>query len=365
LNKTMKHRAKKLISKIPRPKKTKDVAARFDQAVQDLPNITNETVAAHREEILSTARKYIYPLRLSKHRIVVVSTSLFTAVVVLFFIYCGLALYRFQSMSGFIYGVTQVIPFPIAKAGPSFVSYQDYLFQLRHYVHYYETQQNVDFSSKTGKQQLNNFKHQALQDVINVAFVKQLASKNHASVSSQQINNEIQLIKNQDGLGNNEKEFESVLNQFWGWSINDFKQELGQQLLSQDVVSKLDTATHARAQAALSALLKGADFGAIAAQYSDDATTKNNSGQFGFPIDQTTRNLSPQTVNTLLTLQPGQISGIINLGNALEIDKVISSSGGKIEAAHILLNFKSVNTYLAPLQSKEKIHNFVKLPELN
>jgi hypothetical protein len=95
LNKTMKHRAKKLISKIPRPKKTKDVAARFDQAVQDLPNITNETVAAHREEILSTARKYIYPLRLSKHRIVVVSTSLFTAVVVLFFIYCGLALYRF------------------------------------------------------------------------------------------------------------------------------------------------------------------------------------------------------------------------------------------------------------------------------
>jgi parvulin-like peptidyl-prolyl isomerase len=111
--------------------------------------------------------------------------------------------------------------------------------------------------------------------------------------------------------------------------------------------------------------LKGADFGAIAAQYSDDATTKNNSGQFGFPIDQTTRNLSPQTVNTLLTLQPGQISGIINLGNALEIDKVISSSGGKIEAAHILLNFKSVNTYLAPLQSKEKIHNFVKLPELN
>jgi parvulin-like peptidyl-prolyl isomerase len=361
----MKHKAKRIISKIPRPKKAKDVAARFDQAVHDLPNITNETVAEHREEILSTARKYIYPLRLSKHRIVVISTSLFAAVVLLFFIYCGLTLYRFQTTSGFIYGVTQVIPFPIAKAGPSFVSYQDYLFQLRHYVHYYETQQNVNFSSKTGKQQLDNFKHQAIQDVVNMAFIKQLASKNHVSVTNQQINTEIQLIKNQDGLSNNEKEFESVLNQFWGWSINDFKQELGQQLLSQDVVSRLDTATHARAQAALTALQKGATFATVAAQYSDDTTTKSNGGQFGFPIDQTTRNLSPQTVNTLLGLKPGQASGIVNLGNALEIDQVISVSNGKIEAAHILFNFKSINTYLAPLQKTEKVHTFIQLPKLN
>jgi parvulin-like peptidyl-prolyl isomerase len=361
----MKHKAKKLISKIPRSKKPKDVAARFDQAVHDLPNITNETVAEHREEILSTARKYIYPLRLSKHRIVVISTSLFTAVVVMFFIYCGFALYRFQSTSGFIYGVTQVIPFPITKAGPSFVSYQDYLFQLRHYVHYYETQQGIDFNSKTGKQQLDSFKHQALQDVINAAFVKQLASKNDVSVSSQQISTEIQLIKNQDGLGNNEKEFESVLNQFWGWSLNDFKQELSQQLLSQDVVSKLDSATHARAQAALGALQKGVSFATVAAQYSDDTTTKNNGGQFGFPIDQTTRNLSPETVNTLLSLKPGQISGIVNLGNALEIDQVISEANGKIEAAHILFNFQNINKYLTPLQSKEKVHTFIKLPKLN
>ncbi|HUD06201.1 MAG TPA: peptidylprolyl isomerase [Candidatus Saccharimonadales bacterium] len=358
----MKHNAKKILSKIPVRRKKKDVAARFDEAVQNLPKITNDTVSEHREEVLSTARKYIYPLQHSKHRIVVISTILFTLVVLLFFSYCGLALYRFQSNSGFIYGVTQVIPFPIAKAGPSYVSYDSYLFELRHYTHYYQTQQGINFNSPAGKDQLNSFKHQALREVIADAFVKQLASRNNVSVSSQQLNNEVDLIRYQDGLSNNEKEFEDVLSQFWGWTVADFKQELKQQLLSQDVVAKLDTATNQRAQSVLAALQNGADFGTLAGEYSDDTTTKSNGGQFSFLITQTTRNLSPQTLNTILNLKPGQISGIINIGNALEIDKVISTTNGNIQAAHILFNFNSINTYLQPLEAKEKIHTYIKLP---
>lgn len=357
----MKHKARKLLSKLPVPRKKKDVAARFDEAVQNLPKITNDTVSEHREEVLSTARKYIYPLQHSKHRIVVISASLFGLVVLIFFSYCGLSLYRFQSDSGFIYGVTQVIPFPIAKAGSSYVSYESYLFELRHYVHYYQTQQDIDFNSPAGRDQLNNFKQQALQQVITNAFVKQLASKNYVAVSSQQLNNEVDLIRYQDGLSSNEKEFQGVLSQFWGWTVADFKQELKQQLLSQNVVAKLDTATNRRAETVLASLQNGADFGTMAAQYSDDTTTKTNSGQFSFLINQTTRNLSPQTLNAILNLKPGDISGIIDIGNALEIDKVISDTNGNIQAAHILFNFNSINTYLKPLESKEKVHTYIKL----
>lgn len=352
-------RSERLLSKLPHRRKKRDVAARFSEAVQNLPKITNDTVAEHREEVLSSARRYIYPLQHSKHKIVKISATLFIILVVVFFAYCGLALYKLQSNSGFLYGVTQVLPFPIAKVGPSFVAYENYLFELRHYMHYYETQQQVDFSSTAGQKQLDNFKKQALQDVINNAYVKQLAAQNHVSVSNQEVNQEVALVQQQDNLGNNKKEFEAVLSEFWGWSLNDFKRELKQQMLAQKVVSKLDTATHQRAQQALAALKGGADFGTVAAQYSDDQSTKGNGGQFGFTIDANSRNIPPQTLNTLLSLKPGQISGIVNLGNALEIDKVISNDNGKIQAAHILFNFKSINDYIKPLAAKEKAHFYI------
>ena len=359
----MKHnKVKTLLAKRPRRRKKKDVSERFTEAVQTLPRITNDTVAAHREEVLSRARKYIYPLRHSKHRIVLISMALLVTVVIAFFAYCGLALYKFQSTSGFIYGVTQILPFPVAKAGPSYVAYENYLFELRHYEHYYQTQQQVNFNSTAGKEQLTSFKKEAMRNVINNAYIKQLAIKNHVSVSDQELNNEVALVERQDNLGNNQKEFDTVLNQFWGWSLSDFKRELGEQMLAQKVVSKLDTATNDRASAALTALQNGADFSKVATQYSDDLTTKANGGQFGFSVDVNNRNVSAQTLETLFSLKPGQISGIVNIGSALEIDKVISNQNGNIQAAHILFNFQSINTYLQPLEKTEKTHIFIKQP---
>ena len=124
----------------------------------EIPRITNETVATHREDVLKSARKYIYPLQHSKNRIVIITVSIIVIAVVAFFTYCTLALYKFQSYSTFLYKVTQVVPFPIARVGGHFVSYNNYLFELDHYVHYYQTQQKLNFNSTSGKQQLANYK---------------------------------------------------------------------------------------------------------------------------------------------------------------------------------------------------------------
>ena len=347
------------IAKMQFIRRKKDVAEKYDDAVQNLPRITTDTVAVHREEVLSKARKYIYPLKHSRHKIVFVSVSLFLGALIALFTYVVLSLYVFQSDSGFLYSVTQVIPFPIAKAGPDYVAYENYLFELRHYVHYYSTQLGVNFNSPSGKRQLISFKKQALQDVITNAYTKELAKKYDVSVSDSQLNQEVSLIRQQDGLAHNESEFESVLNEFWGWSLGDLKYQLKEQLLSQDIQSKLDTHTHQRAQAALKALKSGANFASVASQYSDDTYTKNNGGQFGFTINQNSQNISPQTLNTILRLKPGQISGIVNIGNALEIDKVISVSNGNIQAAHIVFNFRSINTYLVPFEKQYKTHTYI------
>ncbi len=358
----------KKIKKLLRPRKYREVIPEkelgpLETGPESVPRITNETVAAHREDVLSSARKYIYPLQHSKHRIVLVSTTLFIVTLVAFFSYCIIGLYRLKDTSTFLYGVTRVIPFPVAKIGGNYVAYENYLFELRHYTHYYETQQKLDFNSEAGRQQLAEYKKRALERVINDAYVKQLAKKNDVSVSNQELENQIVIVRNQNRLGASDRSFEDALKENFGWSVSDFKRSLKQQMLAQKVVSALDKEAHAKAEAALTELKAGADFGAVAKKSSEDPASKDNNGEFGFPIDKTNRDLSALTTDALFKLQPGKFSEIINVGYGLEIIKNIEQQADKIRAAHILFNFKDINEYLNPAKEEKKARLYINLPE--
>lgn len=354
----MKQKIKKVFKKPHLPKRG-EVGQKLEKAIEGLPRITNETVAEHREEMLSSARKYIYPLQHTKQRVIKVSVTLLVAAIVLFFAYVFLALYKFQSTSSFIYGVTQIFPLPVAKAGGSWVSYESYLFELRHYMHYYETQQRVNFASVSGQEQLDNFKKQALQQVVNDAYVKRLAAEHNIRVSTQDVDNAVTMLRNQNRLGSSDQEFSDVLREFWGWSVNDFKRELRQQLLAQKVAGELDTITSDRAHQALSALQGGKKFEAVAKQYSDDKATKDSGGEYPALIEHTNRDLPPQVIDELFRLKVGQASSIVNAGYTLEILKVLSASDGKVRAAHISFNFQSLDTHIKPLQQKHKPNYFI------
>jgi hypothetical protein len=329
------------------------------EADEGLPRITNETVAAHREEVLSSARKYIYPLQHSKHRVVKISVGLLVAAIVGFFVYFGLALYKFQSTSGFVYAVTQVIPFPVAKAGSSYVSYNSYLFELRHFIHYYQTQQQVDFNSKSGKEQLAEFKKRSMNKVIEVAYAKQLAKKHGVTVSGREIDNEIALVRSQNRLGGSDQVFRDVLNEFWGWSVTDFKRELRDELLEQKVVSQLDTKTHDKANAAYAQLQAGADFAEVAKKSSEDPATAPGGGVYPISIDRSNRDIAPQLVTALFSLKQNEVSSIINTGYRLEIVKVIQIDGDKVQAAHIAFNLKDISQYTTELQGAAKPRRFI------
>jgi hypothetical protein len=360
-SKKMKQKLKTLLSKRPRVslkvprllrRKKKDEV--LDEAIQGLPRITNETVAEHREEVLSSARKYIYPLTHSKHRVVIISAILVVAGLVLFFAYCLLALYKFNSSSTFIYRITQVIPFPVAKAGPSFVSYEDYLFELRHYMHYYETQQKVNFGDKQGREQLQTFRKQALDIVVNGAYVKQLAKDHDISVTDQELNDAIRIVRSQNRLGSDDQVFADVLKEFWGWSVNDFRRELRGQMLAQKVVATLDTETMARAKEAFAKIQAGEDFALIAKAYSADPAAKDTGGDYGYAIDKADRDLPPTVIDQLFKMREGEISSIVSTGNSLEILRLKTIEGSKVRAAHISFPFKSINVYIEPLREEHK-----------
>jgi len=335
----------------------KEVVAPTDEQV---PRITNENVTQHREDVLSGARKFIYPLRHSKHKIVVITVSLLVIAVIGFMSYTMLSLYRWQSTSAFTYQVTKVMPFPVARIGGNLISYENYLFELRHYIHYFETQQEIDFKTAQGKAQLAEQRKKSLENTINYAYVKKIAGEKNIKVNRSEVDAQIDLLRAQNKLGSDNKVFENVLKNYWGWTVADFRRSIEQELLTNKVMHALDTKTKVRADAALAELKAGKDFAAVAKKYSDDPATKNRGGELGFLVSKTDRNIPPQTIDALYKLKPGQVSGVIDIGYGLEIDKNISVQGEKIRAARIFFAYKDIGYYLNDYKDKQKAQVFIK-----
>lgn len=334
---------------------------RINQALENLPRITNETVAEHREEMLSSARKFIYPLQHSRGRIVKISVMLAIVGVITFLAYVLVALYKFQSNSTFVYGVTRVLPFPVAKAGDAWVSYESYLFELRRFIHYYESQQEADFNSKDGQVQLANFRQRSLQAVIDDAYIKRLAAENGVTVGNSEVDDAVALLREQNRLGGSDDEFRDVLREFWGWSVDDFRRELRQQLLAQKVVAKLDTQTADRARQAEARLKGGEAFAKVATEMTDDEQTRGSGGEYSFLVDRSSPNLSPKLVDELYRLKPGQVSAVIDTGYSLEIVRVNSMANDKLRAAHISFAYRPAATFIKPLADKQPPQRYIKL----
>lgn len=327
-----------------------------------VPKITTENVAEHREDVLSGARKYIYPLQHSKHKIVLLSTSLFLTAILVFSVLSVLFLYRFQTTSNFMYQVTKVVPFPVARSGGTFVSYENYLFELEHYIHYYENQQELSFDSDSGRAQLQSYKKRALDKVINDSYIKLIAKEKGIRVSGSEIDEQIRIAREQNRLGSSEKVFEDVLKDFWNWSVSDFRRSLSTEILQQKVLRALDTNAEIKATEALSRVTAGEDFAVVASEMSADVATKDEGGDFGF-VDKSNRNVSQQTVDTLFSLQTGQTSKVTivpyGTGYALAIVKNLETKEDQIRGAYIIIPITPVEEALNDIKDEKPYRLYI------
>ena len=326
-----------------------------------IPRITTENIHEHREEVLGGAKKFVYPLKHSRHKIVLISVSIFVALFVGFMSYILLSLYKFQDTSKFTYQVTKILPLPIARVGGSFVSYEDYLFELRHYIHYFENQQELDFSSQSGQDQLKEQKKRALDQVINETYIKKIAKEKGITVSSAEVDRQIELLRSQNRLGGDNQVFEDVLKDFWGWTISDFRRSIKNEILKNKVVQSLDPQVRERADRAKAEIASGKDFAAAAKEYSDDETTKDKGGELGFLVSKSDRNIPPQTAEVLFNLKPGEVSNVIDLGYGLEIIKNLGTEGDKVKAARIFFAYKDLDSYLNDYKDQQKARVYIKI----
>lgn len=337
--------------------KRKQAVAPTDDAI---PRITNETVSQHREEVLSGARKYIYPLKHSRHKVVLISVTILVVVLISFMSYLLLSLYKFQSTSEFTYQVTKIVPLPVARVGGKFISYENYLFELRRYIHYFESQPNVDFNTPQGKSQLDEQRKKALEKVVDQAYVKKMAKERDITVTGEEVDAQIKMLKEQNRLGNDSKVFEDVLKDYYGWSVSDFRRTIADQLLAQKLRAGVNPAAAAKAKDALAQLKSGKEFAAVAKELSEDAGTKDKGGEYGYLISKTDRSIPAQITSALFGLKPGQYSDVIDVGYGLVIVKNVGTEGDKAKAAVIVVKYEELDKFINDYKAKQKATVYIK-----
>jgi parvulin-like peptidyl-prolyl isomerase len=337
--------------------KRKQVVAPTDDAI---PRITNETVSQHREEVLSGARKYIYPLKHSRHKVVLISVTMLVIVLISFMTYMLLSLYKFQSTTAFTYQVTRVVPLPVARVGGKFISYENYLFELRRYIHYFETQPNVDFNTPQGKSQLDEQRKKALEKVVDQAYVKKISREKNITVSDSDIDAQIEILKTQSRLGNDSKVFEDVLKDYYGWSIADFRRTIASEILAQKLRASLNPEARTKANEALAQLKSGKDFATVAKETSEDVGTKDKGGEYGYLISKTDRSIPAQTTEAIFKLKAGEHSDIIDVGYGLVIVKNLGYEGDKAKASIVFFGYQDLDKFLNDYKAKQKATVYIK-----
>lgn len=343
---------KRILSKLPSIRRTQSASKTDDR-------ITNETVAEHREQILAGGRRFKYPVQYSRNKLVINSILVSIVSIVVLGLLAWWQLYLAQNSSKFMYRFTQLLPLPVAQVDGESVPYSDYLKRFRSSIHYLQEQNNLNVNSKDGQKEVQYRKRQELNNAIRDAYVNKLARENKVSVSDKEVTSFITTELAEKKVSESAYE-RTVLNNFYDWSMTDYRSVVRAELLKRKLSFAIDTAARDKAnrvQAALRA--EGADFGAIAKAESDDEQSRASGGDSG---SVSVKTFDPNgVVEAVLKLQPGQTTELIYGTDGYYIAKLTSKNDQTVQFQFIKIELKEFEKRLAAVKAAKKIKEFISI----
>lgn len=348
----MKNYLNKLTAKFKRGRKNSDKSS--------VPRITNDTLAEHREAVISKGKRYKYPMQQTKNRTVIISTLIAAGLLIGVASLTWWQLYRAQNTSQFMYRITQILPLSVASVDGETVLYRDYLMELRSALHYLQEIEAVNLASDSGQRQLAYQKRQSMDRVLEQAYVRKLASENNVEVSSEDVDAYVkqQIAANESGA--TEQDLRAVILEYYDWTFDEYRQSIKKQLLKQEVVAAVDDAARSEAEDVLRQAKGAGDFAKLAEQFSDDEATKLNGGDVGFV------NTSDPDPDGLIAeaagLEKDQVSDVIVGVNGLYVVKTLEKRAEQVRFARIFIRFNAFNEEFSALRAQGKIEEHIDVP---
>jgi parvulin-like peptidyl-prolyl isomerase len=231
-------------------------------------------------------------------------------------------------------------------------------------------QQGLDPDTPDGKAHLALARQDVLEGLIDGVLVEQGAGALGVSLSDEELESQVEA---DIAAGGGQAAFDEWL-QTTGQTREEYKGMLRQSLLSQRVLEAVTAdvpaeaeQVHARhivveseeaAEEILMLLQAGGDFVALARERSVDVATQDNGGDLGwFP-----RGLIALELETAaFALQPGQVSGVVHLGEGYHIVQVVEREAARSLTPEMQFDLKLAvfDQWLADLRAAATIERFV------
>lgn len=228
-------------------------------------------------------------------------------------------------------------------------------------VNFYKTNKQIDFSSDSGKKMKKLVEKQVLQAMINSEIIEKLAEENKIFVSDGEITDDLDKVIKEVG---DKKILEKNLSDIYGWTIEDFKNNVVRVQILRDKLSEkiLDD----EISDILEKIKSGQDFAQLAKEYSDCPSSAQGGSLGDFAkISEDTENKYPHMVETFeeaaFNLEPGEVSDIVKTQFGYHVikleEKKIDENGIVVASArHILVTFED---WLAEQKKNINVEIFV------
>ena len=348
---------KKLLAKVRGKKQPQEPQGR----------ITTDTLAEHREKVLAGGRKFKYPVQYQRHRLVINTIIIAAAAIVIFIGLMWYLLYQAQNSSEFMYRVTKVVPVPVAIVDGEPVAYSDYLMQLRSNTHYLTEKEQVDIDTEDGKRQLEYVKSQSMHDAIADAYAVKLARENSISVTDAELETFLkQQRRSTDGSEITEATYNSVIQDYYGWSPDEYREAMKSKLLRQKVSFAVDQKAQTTAKTIEDKVKGGAkDLKKLADELKAGAagTVQYTPGAW---VPKTNRDggLAAAAAN----LKKGEISPTAiktTSGDGYYYVQLLESNETQVRYAYIHVPLTAFNNQLLNIETDGKLTKFIKVEALS
>jgi parvulin-like peptidyl-prolyl isomerase len=210
--------------------------------------------------------------------------------------------------------------------------------QLEQAQVYLLQQPNLDVTTETGRQALEQLRAQVLNWMVDQQIILQAAAAQSVTVSQSAIDIQVQRMR-----GNDAQRFEAWLSAN-GMTLEALQEQVRMDLLTAAMRDRVTAGVarnmpHLRvrhilisersvAEEVLRQLRGGANFIALAKQYSEDQATRGDGGDLGFMPRGV---MPPRFEQAALALQPGQISDIIESPAGFQIIQLV-----EIDPTHLV-----------------------------
>ena len=322
--------------------------------------ITNETVAEHRERILAGGRRYKYPMQYARHKLVINAIILGVVALLIAAIAIWQQLYVAQNTSDFFYRITKTIPLPVASVDGKMVPYSNYLLYFKGSAYYLQRNEQVNFNSDNGKQQLDHIKRKSLDGAESDTYASKLAGELNISVSEEEVTKVIDQTRASFDNASQEAYNASALS-ILGWSADEYRSVIKQKLLRLKVAYAIDdTANNLQKKAAEAiAANPDVDFDALAKQLDPTGRQVGTGASGTVPLTNSDGGLSSAAVR----LEPGKTSGAVKntSGDGYYFVRLISKNNSQLSYNYIKISLAAFDDQLTKLRDQSKIKEYIKV----